>query len=70
VKDESVNPFFDFIEPAKGGSEISVDLSILLTQISGVLSTVSGYLGTDTMPNCDKTLCWYVVNEPYTITKD
>ena len=68
VDDASVNPFFDFIETAKSGSELKVDLDILLTQISGVLNTVSGYLGTDTMPNCDKTLCWYIVNEPYTIT--
>lgn len=31
--------------------------------------TISGYLGTDSMPVCTDRLCWYLINQPFTITQ-
>ena len=47
---------------------MNVDPSILLSQIAGVQTSVTGYSGSDSIPECTLYLCWYVVNQPFTIT--
>lgn len=48
---------------------MNVDPSAFLTQISGTTSTVTGYMGTDTMPGCTYGTCWYIMNEVQTINQ-
>ena len=63
LDDTSTNPFFDWQAEASKGGTVTIDPSLFLTQISGTTATVSGYMGTDSMPPCSYGTCWYLMNE-------
>lgn len=46
-----------------------MDLSQILDIGAGLFTTVSGYIGTDTMPPCTNYVCWYLYNSPFLITQ-
>jgi hypothetical protein len=53
------NPFFAWqADP----TTIPIDLSLILTKTAGTTMNISGYSGTDTMPNCTSGICWYLIN--------
>mmetsp|Transcript_4749 Transcript_4749/g.8126 ORF Transcript_4749/g.8126 Transcript_4749/m.8126 type:complete len:159 (-) Transcript_4749:84-560(-) len=56
--------FFDFQE-----KEEQLDISQLLKVDAAMDSYISGYIGTDTMPDCSLRLCWYVYEEPFLLTQ-
>lgn len=70
IDDTYTGDFFDWIPNAQAGNEVTIDVGKILTQITGVTNTVSGYRGSDTMPNCSNPVCWYVVNEAFPITTE
>jgi hypothetical protein len=47
-----------------------LDLSLLLDFGASMKSYISGYIGTDTMPMCDKGICWYLYEMPFAITQE
>lgn len=47
----------------------NIDLSLYLSKISGTIQSVSGYMGTDSMPGCTYGTCWYIINEVQTINQ-
>lgn len=49
-----------------GKSSFDLDLSELLDKYSGITKNWLGYLGSDTMPDCD-VMCWFVAVEATTI---
>lgn len=60
---EKTNGFFDFLTQDKGSRE--VDVSKLLTFGAGMTSDVIGYNGSDSMPNCTASICWYLYRKPF-----
>lgn len=70
IDDTKPNDFFAWQADATGGKALTIDLSPLLDKISGTTKSVSGYMGTDSMPGCDYGTCWYIMNEPQTISND
>jgi hypothetical protein len=63
------NPFFNWQASVTAGQPVTVDINSILNKVGGMTNTVSGYSGTDTMPDCGK-VCWYIVNQPQTITTE
>jgi hypothetical protein len=61
------NPFFSWQADADGTKPITLDLSPLLDKVAGATKSVSGYMGSDSMPGCDYGTCWYIMNQPLTI---
>jgi hypothetical protein len=55
--------FFSWQADATAGKTVTLDISSYLSKISGTTSSVSGYMGTDTMPGCTYGTCWYILNE-------
>jgi hypothetical protein len=47
-----------------------MDISKLLDIASSMKSTISGYVGTDTMPPCSKGYCYYVYEKIFAITQE
>jgi len=52
--------FEDFQKTKSNDGDSSIDISKLLNLGSTLRSSVFGYIGTDTMPTCEKFVCWYV----------
>lgn len=68
VKEDSKgNPFFDW---QKEKDEKTIDLGLLLTPDIALNSFITGYIGTDTMPPCTKSQCWYVIETPFEISQE
>jgi len=66
LDDASNNPWFDWQANATAGLPVTVDLNSILSKVGGTTNSVSGYSGSDTMPDCGK-VCWYIVNQPQQI---
>lgn len=49
---------------------MNVDISTLISKVIGVNVDITGYRGTDSMPDCDYVICWYVLQTPFTLTTD
>jgi hypothetical protein len=68
VDDTKPNSFFDWQAAATAGGDVNIDISLLLSRVAGSTTTVTGYIGTDSMPPCTSSTCWYVVNQPFYIS--
>lgn len=69
------NGFFDdftTITPTNDSSKTNgtMDLSKILDLAASMKSNVAGYVGTDTMPDCKKGVCWYIYEKVFNITQD
>ena len=60
------NPFFAFLKDAKA----SLDLNSLIPADFSLHNYIMGYVGTSTVPNCERGQCWYFVNKVYTLSPD
>lgn len=49
---------------------MNIDLSQLVPKTLGVNVDITGYRGTDSMPDCNYVICWYVLQTPYTMTTE
>lgn len=58
------NPFFNFLNDDK----TPLDLSAIIPIDFSLKSSVLGYVGTMTTPNCERGVCWYFGNETYSIS--
>jgi len=73
---ESNNGFFDtFYNVTQSANRSAdnngtMDISKLLDIASSMKSTISGYVGTDTMPPCSKGYCYYVYEKIFGITQE
>jgi hypothetical protein len=47
---EKANPFFNFLQQ---GSNMQVDLSLLIGKDAALHNYISGYIGSDSMPPCN-----------------
>ena len=77
---EESDPFLSWIAAARtsendvigenndANAEIKVDLSKLLPKTSMMRKTISGYIGTETIPECKMSTGWYIISEPYDIS--
>jgi hypothetical protein len=61
IDDANPNPFFDWQTDASAGRAVNIDLTQLVSKLLGVQSDITGYRGTDSMPDCGYVYCWYVV---------
>lgn len=52
------NPFFDFLD---GTSPL--DLKTLIPIDFSMRQYLMGYVGTNTVPNCERGVCWYFVRD-------
>lgn len=55
------NPFFEWQAAATAGTEVVVDLNLVLSRVAGTVNSVIGYSGTNSMPPCSTGTCYYVV---------
>jgi len=46
-----------------------VDLSTLFPIDIALKSYIRGYVGTNTVPNCERGVCWYFLGEPQPISQ-
>jgi carbonic anhydrase len=60
------NPFFKFLDDKTQ----PIDLSLLMPLDFSLHSYVMGYVGTNTVPNCERGQCWYFVKDVQSITQD
>jgi carbonic anhydrase len=60
------NPFFAFLKDNKA----PLDLNQLIPADFSLHNYVMGYVGTSTVPNCERGQCWYFVNKAYTLSPD
>jgi len=68
---DTANDFFDWIpESLDNKSPITneINISKLIPKDVAMHSTLRGYVGSDTQPNCQAT-CWYVIEEPFPISQ-
>ena len=47
-----------------------MDLTQLLTPTFAMENFISGYYGSDTMPDCLMTFIWYLIETPFEISKE
>ncbi len=59
------NSFFNFLD---GKSEL--DLSTLIPIDFSLKEYVTGYVGTNTVPNCERGVCWYILRNVHSIGPD
>jgi carbonic anhydrase len=59
------NPFFQFLD---GTSPL--DLSSILTPDFSLNNYIMGYVGTNSVPNCERGVCWYIVKDVFSIGSD
>lgn len=57
----AAHPFFAWQATSASG-DTTIDLTTYLTKVSGTTQSVSGYMGTDSMPGCNYGTCWYIMN--------
>jgi hypothetical protein len=62
------NDFFSWQANATAGEPISVDFDKVVTKITGSTSDITGYRGTDSMPDCAFPICWWIIQTPQTCT--
>lgn len=67
---EPANPFFNWQANATAGLDVNIDLSQLVPKTLGVNVDITGYRGTDSMPDCNYVICWYVLQTPYKMTTE
>ena len=60
------NPFFDFLKDKTA----TLDLNSLIPADFSLNHYIMGYVGTSTVPNCERGQCWYAVNKAYSISPD
>ena len=53
------NPLFNFLDDATA----SIDLSTLFPIDVSLKSYIRGYVGTTTVPNCERGVCWYFLGD-------
>ena len=58
------NPFFAWQANATQGLDVNIDLTTIVSKTLGVTSDITGYRGTDSMPDCNYVTCWYIVQTP------
>ena len=61
----AANSFFDFLDAP---TTKPVDLSLLITPEISLTTTISGYMGTDTMPTCETNHCWYLIEKVFELS--
>lgn len=66
--DPDVKPSNNFFKFTSGDSNEKFDLTRLVNVGSVMHAFIMGYLGTDTMPSCEKQHCWYLYQLPFAIT--
>ena len=59
------NPFFDW----QGETNPSVNLTMLSDKSFGMFENLTGYAGTDSMPDCPYRTCWYLLEKAYTLSQ-
>ncbi len=57
--------FFNFMDDPKA----PLDLGALIPMDFSLKHSVLGYVGTETVPNCERGVCWYFVNQTYAISQ-
>lgn len=57
------NPFFNWV-----GTKEPLDLSQIITIDFSLNNSVLGYVGSNTVPNCERGVCWYIVNQTFSIS--
>ena len=57
------NPFFEWQAAANAGGDVIVDLNLVLSRVAGTVNSVIGYSGTNSMPPCSTSTCYYVVQQ-------
>jgi carbonic anhydrase len=62
-KTQEENPMLNFLT----NPQEKVDLSQLFTTDFALTNTMYGYVGTNSVPNCERNLCWYVLDTIQTI---
>ena len=60
------SPFFDWI----GNDTKTIDLSLLITPEISLQNYIVGYIGSDSMPTCEKNYCWYVIEKVFDVTSE
>lgn len=60
------NPFFSFLND----KTTPLDLSMLFTPDISLNNYIAGYIGTSTVPNCERAVCYYLLNQPFSIGPD
>ena len=58
------NPFFDW----QGDENPSVNLTMLTGKSFGMFEDLTGYAGTDSMPDCPYRTCWYLLEKLFSLT--
>jgi hypothetical protein len=58
------NPLFAFLDNSKA----PLDLSTLFPIDIALYSLIHGYVGTNTVPNCERGVCWYFLGSPQPIS--
>jgi carbonic anhydrase len=58
------NPFFQFLD-----KKSPLDLTSIFTSDFSLNSYIQGYIGTSTVPNCERGVCWYIINQPFEISE-
>lgn len=68
---EATNKFFNFTKsPVNSTSGQDFDLSLLVDVGTPMYYPLYGYIGSLTQPPCTKSVCWYLVQRAFPITKE
>lgn len=59
------NPFFAFLKDNKA----PLDLNSIISADYSLHNYIMGYVGTSTVPNCERGQCWYFANKVYTLSQ-
>ena len=59
------NSFFAFLKDDKA----PLDLNSIISVDFSLHNYIIGYVGTSTLPNCERGQCWYFANKVYTLSQ-